>query len=92
MENEFKISPLFDKIIIEPPAVETVTAGGVILPEVVGREKPMDGRAIAVGPDVKYVKNGDRVMFSKYAGVEIQQDGKVYLIMREEDIFAVHLD
>lgn len=91
MEN-IKIAPLFDKIIIEPPVVEKVTAGGVILPEVVGREKPMEGNVLAVGPDVKYVKTNDRVMFSKYAGVEIAEEGKVYLIMREEDVFAVKLD
>lgn len=89
MEN--KLAPLFDKLIIETPAIETITAGGVVIPDVVGREKPMEGKVLAAGPEVKYVKPGDAVMFSKYAGVEIVQDGIPLLIMREEDVFAVKL-
>ena len=93
-----KIRPLQDRIIVERVEEETKTAGGIIIPDTVSKEKPQQGKVIAVGkgkvtPEGKVlpldVKKGDRVLFGKYAGSEIKIDGKEYLIMREDDILGV---
>jgi chaperonin GroES len=92
------IRPLQDRIIVERVEEESKTAGGIIIPDTVSKEKPQEGKVIAAGkgkvtPEGKVlpldVKEGDRVLFGKYAGSEIKIDGKEYLIMREDDILGV---
>jgi len=92
------IRPLQDRIIVERVEEETTTAGGIIIPDTVSKEKPQEGKVVAAGkgkvtPEGKVlpldVKEGDLVLFGKYAGSEIKVDGKEYLIMREDDILGV---
>ncbi len=94
---ELKLRPLGDRVWIEPIEREETTASGIVLPET-AKEKPQEGKVLAVGPGVRNdkgerqpldVKKGDRVLFAKYAGTEIKHDGTKYLIMRESDILAV---
>ncbi len=86
------LKPLADRVVIEPKPAETKTAGGLIIPDN-AKEKPLEGVVVAVGPgtaDVKMeVKNGDTVLYGKYAGTEITVGGKEYLIMRQNDILAI---
>ena len=86
------VKPLADRVLVESAVAETKTAGGIIIPDT-AKEKPMKGKVIAVGngkPDEPMtVKAGDTVLYGKYAGTEIQVDGKDYLIMRESDIYAI---
>lgn len=93
-----KIRPLQDRIIVERIEEETTTAGGIIIPDTVSKEKPQEGKVIAAGkgkvtPEGKVlpldVKKGDLVLFGKYAGSEIKVEGVEYLIMREDDILGV---
>lgn len=93
-----KIQPLNDHVFIEPMSKEEKTASGIVLPETVSKEKPMQGKIIAVGPgklndDGKRipmsVKKGDVVLFTKYGPNEIKIDNKEYLVAKEEDILAV---
>lgn len=87
-----KIKPLADRVLVQAAEAEEKTAGGIIIPDT-AKEKPQKGKVIAVGTGKKdeplTVKVGDSVLYGKYAGTEIQVDGKEYLIMRESDIFAV---
>ena len=92
------IRPLQDRVIVERIEEETTTAGGIIIPDTVSKEKPQEGKIIAAGkgkvtPEGKVlpldVKEGDLVLFGKYAGSEIKVDGVEYLIMREDDILGV---
>ena len=92
-----KIRPLQDRIIVKRVQEEEKTKGGIIIPDT-AKEKPIEGKVIAVGngkvqEDGKVrpldVKAGDRVLFSKYAGTEVKIDGDEHLIMREEDILGV---
>jgi len=92
-----KIRPLHDRIIVERLEEETVTAGGLIIPDS-AKEKPQQGKVVAVGKGKKTeegkviamdVKVGDKVLFGKYAGNEVKVDGKEYLMMREDDIMGV---
>jgi chaperonin GroES len=92
-----KIRPLQDRIIVKRVEEEEKTKGGIIIPDS-AKEKPMEGKVIAVGsgkvldngqksaPDVKV---GDRVLFSKYAGTEVKIEGEEHLIMREDDILGI---
>jgi len=86
------VKPLADRVLVEPAEAETETASGIIIPDA-AKEKPMKGKVIAVGAGKKdepvTVKVGDTVLYGKYAGTELQIDGKEYLIMRESDIYAV---
>ncbi len=91
------IRPLQDRIIVKRIKEEEKTAGGIIIPDT-AKEKPQEGKVIAVGKgkvgeDGKVqkldVKKGDRVLFGKYAGSEITMDGTEYLIMREDDVLGV---
>jgi len=91
------IRPLQDRIIVKRIKEEEMTAGGIIIPDT-AKEKPQEGKVIAVGKgkvgeDGKVakmdVKKGDRVLFGKYAGSEINMDGTEYLIMREDDVLGV---
>ncbi len=92
-----KVTPLNDRIVIKRLEEEGKTKGGIIIPDA-AKEKPQEGRVVAVGagkitekgqrvaPDVKA---GDKILFGKYSGTEIKIDGEEHLILREEDILAV---
>lgn len=86
------VKPLADRVLVEPSAAEEKTAGGIIIPDT-AKEKPQRGTIVAVGngkPDEPLtVKEGDTVLYGKYAGTEINIDGTDYLIMKESDIFAI---
>ena len=92
-----KIRPLQDRVIVKRVEEEGKTKGGIIIPDS-AKEKPMEGKVIAVGKgkvleDGKIhpldVKVGDRVLFGKYSGTEVKIDGEEHLIMREDDILGV---
>jgi chaperonin GroES len=92
-----KIRPLQDRILVKRIEEEAKTAGGIIIPDT-AKEKPQEGKVIAVGngkllDDGKVhpldVKKGDRVLFSKYGGTEVQVDGEEHLIIREDDILGI---
>ena len=89
---QVKVKPLADRVLVEPALAEQKTAGGIIIPDT-AKEKPQKGSVVAVGNGKKdepmTVKVGDQVLYGKYAGTEINVDGKDYLIMRESDILAV---
>ncbi len=91
-KSTLSIQPLADRVIVLPAAAETVSKGGIIIPET-AKEKPQKGTIVAAGPGKKdepvTVKVGDNVLYGKYAGTEISVDGIEYLIMRESDIFAI---
>ena len=86
------IRPLADRVVLEPKEAETKTASGLFIPDT-AKEKPQEGKVIAVGPGKKdepmEVKAGDVVLYGKYAGTEINVDGKAYMIMRQSDVLAV---
>ncbi|WP_440117289.1 co-chaperone GroES [Paenibacillus sp. QZ-Y1] len=90
------IRPLGERVLVEPLEQEQTTSFGIVLPDS-AKEKPQEGRIIAVGAGVLKdgvrvaleVKEGDRVIFSKYAGTEIKFEGTEYLIMKESDIHAI---
>ena len=86
------VKPLADRVLVEAAAAEEKTAGGIIIPDT-AKEKPMRGKVIAVGAGKKdepvTVKVGDTILYGKYAGTELQIEGKEYLIMRESDIYAI---
>lgn len=85
------IRPLADRVLIKPAAAEEKTLGGIIIPDS-AKEKPLKGEVVAVGNGTKdemVVKNGDTVLYGKYAGTEIELDGEKYLIMRQSDILAI---
>ena len=86
------IKPLADRVLVEPKAAETKTAGGLIIPDN-AKEKPQEGTVLAVVPGKKdepmEVKVGDKVLYGKYAGTEINAEGKSYIMMRQSDILAV---
>ena len=91
-----KIRPLHDRVIVKRIEEEEKTKGGLIIPDT-AKEKPQEGRVIAVGPgkqdDGKViplgVKAGDKILFGKYSGTEIKLDGEEHLIMKEDDILGV---
>lgn len=91
-----KLKPLFDKVILQPKERQEEKQGGIILPTV-AQEKSQIARVVAVGegglPDGKElemkVKVGDEVLYSKYAGTEIEENGKKYVIVRQADILAI---
>ncbi|EFM11870.1 Chaperonin Cpn10 [Paenibacillus curdlanolyticus YK9] len=90
------IKPLGERVLVEPIAKEETTASGILLPDT-AKEKPQEGKIIAVGSGTLKdgarialeVQVGDRVLFSKYAGTEVKYEGKEYLIMKESDIHAI---
>ena len=92
-----KLRPLQDRILVQRVEEETKTAGGIIIPDT-AKEKPAEGKIVAVGngkvgDDGKRValevKKGDRILFGKYAGTEVKIEGQEYLIMREDDVLGV---
>lgn len=86
------IKPLADRVLIEPMEAETKTASGIYIPDT-AKEKPQQGKVVAVGPgtqdDKVTVKVGDKVLYGKYAGTELKLEGKDYLMMRESDVLAI---
>ena len=86
------IKPLADRVLIEPAPAETKTVGGIIMPDT-AKEKPLQGTIVAVGKGTKdeemVLKEGDTVLYGKYAGTELEFEGKKYLIMRQSDVVAV---
>ena len=91
-----KIEPLDDRIVVEQMEAEEVTKGGIVLPDT-AKEKPQQGRVVAVGPGRMLdtgerakpaVKPGDVVVYAKYGGTEVDVDGKEYMILRESDVLA----
>ena len=91
-----KIEPLGDRVVIKPTPKEDVSKGGIVLPDT-AKEKPQEGKIIAVGPGrltedgkriAMEVKKGDKVIYSKYAGTEFKLDDEELVIMREGDILA----
>ncbi len=92
-----KIRPLQDRILVKRVDEEEKTAGGIIIPDT-AKEKPQEGKVVAVGKgkvleDGKLskldVKKGDRILFSKYAGTEVNIEGEEHLIIREDDVLGV---
>lgn len=86
------IKPLADRVLIEPAPAETKTIGGIIIPDT-AKEKPLQGTIVAVGQGTKdeemILKEGDVVLYGKYAGTELEHEGKKYLVMRQSDVVAV---
>lgn len=86
------IQPLADRVLIEPTPAEEVTMGGIIIPDS-AKEKPLKGTVIAAGDGTKdekmVLKTGDTVLYGKYAGTELELEGKKYLIMRQSDVLAI---
>ncbi len=86
------IRPLADRVLIEPAAAEEKTIGGIIIPDT-AKEKPLQGKVLAVGNGTKeeemVVKEGDTVLYGKYAGTELEFEGNKYLVMRQSDILAI---
>ena len=91
------MKPLGDRVIVKRLEAEEKTAGGIILPET-AKEKPKEGKVVAVGPgrvldsgerSKMQLKKGDRILFSSYAGDEVKVDDEEYLLMKEEDVLAV---
>ncbi len=94
---KINLKPLGDRLVVEPIEQEEVTPGGIVLPET-AKEKPQQGKVLAVGPGARDeqgkriemdVKVGDRVLYAKYAGTEFKVDGKKLLILRESDVLAI---
>jgi chaperonin GroES len=92
-----KLKPLDNRVIVTRVEEEQRTAGGIIIPDT-AKEKPQEGKIVAVGPGKRddkgkriplEVKKGDRILFSKYAGTEIKINGVEHIFMKEEDILAV---
>ncbi|HET6243254.1 MAG: co-chaperone GroES [Bacteroidetes bacterium] len=90
--SDVKIKPLADRVLVEVAPAEEKTASGIIIPDT-AKEKPQKGKVVAVGGGKKdeplTVKVGDEILYGKYAGTEVNVEGKEYLIMRESDIFAI---
>lgn len=96
-KKKLSISPLGDRVVVEPLSRDEVSASGIIIPDTASREKPERGTIVAVGPG-KYddgvlvpmtLKVGDSVLFSKYGYDEVKVDGKEYFILTESSVLAV---
>ncbi len=92
-----KIRPLQDRILVKRVDEEETTSGGIIIPDT-AKEKPQEGKVISVGPGKTLeseeiaepgVKAGDRILFSKYAGTDVNVDGDEHIIIREDDVLAI---
>ena len=86
------IKPLADRVLILPMAAEEKTVGGIIIPDT-AKEKPLQGKVVAVGNGTKdeemVIAVGDHVLYGKYAGTELEFEGEKYLIMRQSDVLAI---
>jgi chaperonin GroES len=89
--------PLADKILVKPSEAETQTSGGIFIPDS-AKQKPQEGEVIAVGPgrvlddgsrSAMTVSIGDKVVYSKYGGTELKLDGQEYMILDEDQIYAI---
>ncbi len=92
-----KFRPLHDRVLVKPLEAETKTAGGIIIPDT-AKEKPMEGKVVAVGTGARGedgklvpmdVKKGDRVLYGKWSGTEVKVDGDDMLIIKESDIMGI---
>lgn len=92
-----KVVPIGDRILVKRLEAEEKTKGGIIIPDT-AKEKPKEGKIISVGPgktrddgkkEPMSVNEGDRIIFTSYAGTEVKLDGDEYLIMREEDVLGI---
>ncbi|MBI4733359.1 MAG: co-chaperone GroES [Rubrobacteridae bacterium] len=92
------LKPLRDRVVIKAMEAEEVTKSGIVIPDTAKKERPQEGEIVAVGPGKMddegksipmAVKVGDKVIYSKYGGVEVKVDDQEYLIMREDDILAI---
>jgi len=95
--ERMKFRPLHDRVLVERIEAEEKTAGGIIIPDT-AKEKPQEGKVVAVGTGTKAedgkvtpldVKEGDRILFGKWSGTEVKVDGKDLLIMKESDILGI---
>ena len=93
-----KIRPLQDRILVKRVDEEETTSGGIIIPDS-AKEKPQEGLVVAVGPGKTLdsgeiatpgVNAGDRILFSKYAGTDVNVDGEEHIIIREDDVLAIY--
>lgn len=86
------IKPLADRVLILPMAAEEKTIGGIIIPDT-AKEKPLQGKVVAVGNGTKdeemVIAVGDQVLYGKYSGTELEHEGEKYLIMRQSDVLAI---
>ena len=91
------LKPLSDRVVVEPAAAEQKSSGGIILPDT-AQEKPQQGTVVATGPGKvsdsgtlveMSVKDGDKILYGKYSGTEVNVAGTDYIIMRESDILAI---
>ncbi len=86
------VKPLADRVLVLPAPAEEKTIGGIIIPDT-AKEKPLQGKVIAVGNGTKdeemVVKVGDEVLYGKYSGTELEYEGTKYLIMRQSDVLAI---
>ena len=86
------IKPLADRVLILPQPAEEKTIGGIIIPDI-AKEKPLQGKVVAVGNGTKdeemVIAVGDQVLYGKYAGTEVEFEGEKYLIMRQSDVLAI---
>lgn len=91
------VKPLHDRVLIERCDAESKTAGGIIIPDT-AKEKPAEGKVIAVGEGLRDqngqripldIKEGDRILFAKWGGAEVKLDGKELIILKESDILAI---
>jgi len=87
------IQPLADRVLVQPQEAEEKTAGGIIIPDTAKKERPIEGKVLAVGQGTKdeemVLKVGDKVLYGKYSGTEVELDGENFLIMRQSDVLAV---
>ena len=91
------LKPLHDRVVVKPIEADEISAGGILIPDS-AKEKSTKGEVVAVGPGKPLdngsvralkVKAGDKVLFGKYSGTEVKVDGTEYLVVREDDIFAI---
>jgi len=95
--SDIKFKPMGDRVLVEPLEEQETKKGGIIIPDT-AKEKPQEGKVVALGSGKRdeagklipfEVKKGDRVLYSKYGGTEVSVNGNKYLIMREDDILGV---
>ena len=96
-ESKTKLRPLGDRVVVKPTPREEMTKSGIVLPDT-AKEKPQEGKVLAAGPgrtledgkrEQMDVKEGDRVLYAKYAGTEFKLDGEELLIVSQKDILAI---
>ena len=92
IDTIMNIKPLADRVLILPMAAEEKTIGGIIIPDT-AKEKPLQGKVVAVGNGTKdeemIIAVGDQVLYGKYSGTELEFEGEKYLIMRQSDVLAI---